>query len=335
MACNGSAIRWSGVAGAVAAVLLCSVGARSVDAQTSPPPADGAPVAASDGRDVPLETLLERGGAYVLRYGESFRNLVAEEAYRQVEYGRDNPLVPQRVRNLRSDVVFVWLAGTLPWATFRDVYDVDGSQVHDRTQRLERLFARPSADARTQALAILAEGSRYNLGRDEVHRNVNGATIALLFLLPQNQSRLVFKRKGRKTIAGFRTVEISFEERTSPTLVRDRGNKEDVAARGSFWIDPVRGTVLRSRIEYDVEKHKRLLPQDLWATILIVTEYRREPGLDIFVPDTMTELYTAQSMRLLEGRASYTSYRRFQVTSEWEVVDTEKPQDETGDAPRP
>lgn len=278
--------------------------------------------AGDDGRDTPLSVLLERGGAYVERYGETFRSLVADEAYRQVEYGMQDSLVPRRVCNLRSDVVFVRLTGSLPWATFRDVYEADGKEVHDRARRLERLFTRPSADTHAQARAILRESSRYNLGRDHVTRNVNAPTFALLFLLPQNQQRLSFKRKGRKGIAGTTTVEIAFEETSRPTLVRDE-YQDDTPAKGSIWLDPSRGTVLRTRIEYDIEKQKRLYPADMWAVAVIVTDYRRESGLDILVPDTMTEWYTKHAVRYLEGRATYSSYRRFEVESDWELVGTE------------
>ena len=190
-------------------------------------------------RSLRSRSILERAGAYVTRYGESFRNLVAEEAYRQVVYTYNSTLGwGTGVRNLRSDVVFVRLPGPIPWYTFRDVYAVDGRKVKDRTGRLERLFTKPSSSAREQAQAILAESTRYNLG--EVHRNVNAPTIALLFLLPENQARLVFERKGSKTIAGFLTLEVTFQERTRPTLVQDRW-QEDVPASGSFWIDPCGG----------------------------------------------------------------------------------------------
>ncbi len=277
--------------------------------------------AETDGREVPLATLLERAGAYVLRYGDSFRNLVADEAYRQVEFQPGAGLTPSRVLNLRSDVVFVPLVGSIPWGTFRDVYDVDGEKVHDRDQRLERLFAKPSVSALEQARSILKEGARYNLGKHGMDRTINAPTLGLLFLLPENQGRLVFKRKGTKTIAGFKAVELAFEEKTSPTLVRDRAN-DDVAASGRFWVDPIHGTVLQTRIEYDIEKSKRIVDREVWAKGFVVTEFRREPALDIFVPDTMVDWYMVGATRYLEGRASYSNYRRFQVRSDWEATET-------------
>jgi len=49
----------------------------------------------------------------------------------------------------------------------------------------------------------------------------------------------------------------------------------------------------------------------------------------------MTEWYVVRSVRLLDGRARYSNYRRFQVATDWEVVDTEKERPPAGDAPRP
>ena len=193
----------------------------------------------------PLATILERAGRYVREYEETFRNLVAEESYRQ--WG-PNPNVGegQVVRTLRSDLVFVRLPGPLPWGTFRDVYEVDGQKVRDRERRLEKLFFAPKASDFEQAEAILNESSRYNLGR--AYRNVNVPALGLLFLRPENQKRLAFKRKGTRTIAGFTTAEVAFEEKASPTLVHDRW-KNDVPASGRFWIDETRGSVLRTEID--------------------------------------------------------------------------------------
>ena len=265
----------------------------------------------------PLTAILERAGQYVRQYEETFRNLVAEESYRQWGSDARGPVV----RTLRSDLVFVRLPGPLPWGTFRDVYEVDGKKVRDRERRLEKLFFAPSSSAYERAQAILSESSRYNLG--PAYRNVNVPTLGLLYLRPENQRRLAFKRKGARTIAGFPAVEVAFEERSSPTLVRNRLN-HDVPAGGRFWIDATRGTVLRTEIEYDLETEKATRPPISWERGLVSTEYRRDVGLGSFVPDTMTELYDLQGIGLIETSARYTSYRRFEV-SVGTVADPESP----------
>jgi VWFA-related protein len=258
----------------------------------------------------PLATILERAARYVLEYESTFRDLVAEEAYRQ--WGPNLKAgFGQVARTLRSDLVFVRLPGPLPWGTFRDVYEVDGQKVRDRQRRLEKLFFSPKASDYERAQAILNESSRYNLGQP--YRNVNVPNLGLLFLRPENQERLAFKRKGSRAIAGFPTAEVAFEERTSPTLVHDRwGN--DVPASGRFWIDETRGTVLRTEIEYDLETDKATRSPDAWEKGLVSTEYRREVALGCFVPDTMTELYNFWGLGRIDAVARYSNYRRFEVS---------------------
>lgn len=263
--------------------------------------------------DVPLATILDRAAAYVARYAETFRNVLAEELYRQwlvqAATGQTTP------RTLRSELVFVKVPGSLPWGTFRDVFELDGRTLKDRQGRLEKLFGRPDPDTLRQAQEILKEGSRYNLGLS--YRNVNSPTLAMLLLLPENQSRLELERKGERTVGGFRCVEVVFRELASPTLIRDQWNN-DVRSHGRFWIDGTRGAVLRTEIEYDLATNSVEDPEDRKAGS-VATEYRLEPGLDVLVPDSMKELYRLGPTRI-EGTARYSKYRRFEVTTDWSVA---------------
>jgi len=294
-----------------------TIAPRPSSASAPPPANEPAPTSRAgagtieDKKNVatPLATILEKAGRYVIGYEETFRNLVAEESYRQWEpdpKGGSGAVA----RTLRSDLVFVRLPGPLPWGSFRDVYEVDGQKVRDRERRLEKLFYAPKASDFERAEAILNESSRYNLCQP--YRNVNVPALGLLFLRPENQRRLAFKRKGTRTIAGFPTVEVAFEEKASPTLVHDRWNN-DVPASGRFWIDETRGSVLRTEIQYDLETDKASRSPDVWERGLVSTEYRRELSLGCFVPDTMTELYNFSGIGRVDGIARYANYRRFEV----------------------
>ena len=276
----------------------------------------------------PLQTLLDRGGAYVARYAETFQDVVAEEYYRQWwQDPRSNALV---ARTLRSDMVFVVIPGPLPWTTFRDVYEVDGNVVRDREARLERLFIESPRSATEQAAAILRESARHNVGpqfAQDGYRTINVPTLCLLFLQPENQDRLTFERKGTRSFDGQETIEVRFVEESSPTLIRDSW-QNDVPARGRFWIEPSQGIVLRTEVEYDLEPETRERRQ----LAFVATRYRREPGLDIFVPSEMKEWYKLPSGRI-EGTARYSNYRRFRVTTEETDPRTAPP--EIGIAPPP
>jgi hypothetical protein len=253
--------------------------------------------------DVPLATTLDRAGEYVKRYSETFRNVLAEETCNQWLGGRD--WVPstrdmgiygpegahQRVEmaSLRSELAWVTVPGPQPWGVFRDVVEVNGRKLKGHEGRLEKLFASPPPTAFEQAREILEEGSHYNLGG---RRDVNLPTLALLWLLPANQRRLELERKGERTIANLRGVEVGFREVASPTLVRDRGR--DVRSLGRFWIDPTTGVVLGSEVRY-AERGS------------VSTDYRPEPGFDVLVPDVMQERSS------FTGTARYAKYRRFDV----------------------
>jgi VWFA-related protein len=263
-----------------------------------------------EGVATPLATILERAGRYVQEYEETFRNFVAEEHYRQ--WGPDpNGGASEVARTLRSELVFVRLAPPLPWGCYRDVFEVDGQKVQDREQRLERLFFEPKQSDFARAQAIADEGARHNLG---LPRNVNVPTLGLLFLRPENQKRLAFRRKGTRTVAGFPAVEIEFEERESPTLVHD-SHFGDVPASGRVFVDETRGTVLRTEVDYDLETMKRRHSVETWNKGHVATEYRHEPALAAFVPDTMTEDYLFRGSGRVRAVARYTGYRRFTVST--------------------
>jgi hypothetical protein len=251
--------------------------------------------------DVPLASILDRAGRYVTRYSATFRNVVANETSRQWLGGRD--WVPssadmgiygpegahQRIEMaaLRSEVVWVAVPGSQPWGTFRDVVEVNGRKLEAHSGRLVGLFAVSGPEAASRARRIHEESARYGLG---TRRNVDLPTLGLLWLAPENQSRLEFEHKGEPATAPPHVVEVGFREVARPTLVRDRG--ADVPSLGAFWIEPATGVVLRSEIRY-AERGT------------VTTDYRREPRFDVLVPDVMRETGG------FNGTARYAEYRRF------------------------
>jgi hypothetical protein len=214
-------------------------------------------------------------------------------------------------RKTRADLVFVRLAGDIPWGLFRDVFELNGTKVRDRDERLQRLFQQPSPSAFDQARRILEESARYNIGGAQ--RTANIPTLPLVFLLPRNQDRFSFRAGERKRIAGVEALAVDFEETVRPTLVKD-SKGGDLPARGRFWIDPGRGHVLRSEVVFRFEP--RL------AEGTIETDYRPEPRLGIWVPREMKESYenlpgAARPVfhAPTHAKARYENLRQFTVTS--------------------
>jgi len=289
------------------------------------PAAEAVPVNAPTSLDPVLVPVLERAARYVVAYEEAFRNVVAEETYTQDSEvpgsTRVDAFVPGRGpatstvrqhRVTRADLVFVRLAGDVPWGLFRDVFEVNGQKVRDRDERLEKLFRTPSPSALEQAHRILEESARYNIGT--AARTLNVPTLPLVFLHARNQARFSFEPGGRRRIAGFEGLEVRFEETARPTIVTD-ATGGDLPARGRFWIDPSRGTVLRSEVVFRVEPRR--------AEGSIDVEYRSQPRLGMFVPWEMKERY--EDLRgatrpvfgaPMQATARYSNFRLFTVTVE-------------------
>jgi len=312
-----------------------------VAARATPPPA--APTTGAPAPPVPpdLAPVLERAGQYVVGYSRTFSNVLADEEYRQ-EGHQGTEAGPLVVRNIRSGVLFITLPGALSWATFRDVFEVDGTKIHDRQERLARLFQESPATGRERAKAILDEGARFNLG--PIRRTVNIPTLALLFLHPENQRRFSFEKKGKRSMEGTEALEIAFVERARPTLVND-GAGHDVPAKGAVWVDPASGTVLQTDVDYDLDPRDT----DHRTRARVITKYRREPKLEILVPDSMRETYQwpipqrepARVLRRglmvfdddreqgavvgMKAEARYSGYRRFEVTTEEAVAPKSRP----------
>ncbi|MGE5127348.1 MAG: hypothetical protein ACM3PV_13730 [Betaproteobacteria bacterium] len=295
--------------------------------------AGGSSTAASEGARAPLAAarrpieaaadvlpLLEKAGRYVVEFQQSFRNVVAEEVYRQ--------WAGSKVRTLRSDLVFVTVPGDLPWATFRDVYEVDGQKVRDRDARLEAIFARTSEASLERADAIRRESARYNLG--PLYRTVNVPTLALSFLHPTQQWRFRWDRRGTRRFFGHDGIELHAVETARPTLVRADGG--DLPAEARFWVEVGTGRVLRSETSFSRGVSPQL--RDMLSSIDV--QYRPEPALGLWVPAEMYErsdnvpYATRDDIEgfdgTIQGRARYANLRRFSVTTDSTTRGTGQPQ---------
>jgi hypothetical protein len=267
-------------------------------------------------RPLDLRTVLARAAAYVEDFRTQLSGIVAEETYVQ-------QVIPGEHRELRSDLLLI-RSSTFPrWVQFRDTFEVDGRAVRGREERLSNLFLQPAGTGMDQARRIAAESSRYNVG--VLQRTINVPVMPLVFLEPDVQPRFRFARADKgdppevpAREAGHFVVStevwvIRFEERDSPTIVRDPVNRRDVPSQGRFWIEPVSGRVLMS----EMRSNHPLVRAD------ITVNYQSEPLLGLLVPVAMFERYenrvTARTMppsqywRRIEATAMYGRFRRFQV----------------------
>lgn len=252
--------------------------------------------AASQSRPAVSE-LLDVSARYLQSYQEQFGGVVSEERYEQTVHGPKGSIVGHRI--LRSDMLLV-NSGRAGWLCFRDVFEVDGKPVRDRTTRLMDLFVHPSADSVEQATRIREEGARYNIGG--VTRTINDPTMALLFLGQDNQPRSSFALGSAETVAHVRTETLRFEERSMPRLIHTADNSP---ASGRFWIDAANGRVIKTELEVSSES----------ARGVVTVEYAPQAKLKgLWVPVRMVEHHNLSTTQMIECVATYTNFRHFDVT---------------------
>jgi hypothetical protein len=258
------------------------------------------PLLAQDGADATLGALLDRAARYTQVFVRNFSNVVAEERYVQDSSASQGP----RRRTVTSDFLLVKVSDAADYLPFRDVFEVDGIQVRDREQRLEKLFLTPSTNTIQQAAAIASESARYNLGAERLRRTINNPLLAFSFLQPDIQKRFRFTLDRADREAGSGVWIVRFAEQTRPSIVRGAFDY-DILARGRVWIDLATGRVIRTELAL----------ADGSVTATITTSFRFDERFDIAVPAAMADRYVMGRISL-GGEATYGRFRRFGVTTD-------------------
>ena len=255
-----------------------------------------------------LEQVLKACAAYITEYEKAFSAVVSEEVYTQRLLG-DIARAGREERALKSDLLLMKVRDA-GWVTFRDVFEVDGHKVRDRSDRLVSLILKPPADASEQVRRIAEEGARFNLG--PISRTLNTPALALMFLRGSSQERSRFRLLRTTSIDNQRMAEVEFVETAMPRMVR---TVDDAAASGRFWLDPESGRVIRTEI--------RMLSGGSRARILVT--YRMQDRIGLLAPVTMEESYElggggaiastafVASGDRIEGFAAYSNFRSFNV----------------------
>jgi hypothetical protein len=258
---------------------------------------------------VTAEQTLRLAGDYLQQYERAIQGLVVQEDYLQTVVSRAGA-TGAGSRRLRSDLL-VLNSQRFGWIALRDVFDVDGRPVRDREERLSRLFAQAvTPDSLRQARSLAAEGSRFNLNAPGVvvDRTINTPMVALMFLRTSEQPRSSFRRGKTGQIDGRPYVTLDFSERAKPALI---GSNAEATTEGTFWIDAEAGRVLQSELRVESVLGTRLL-----VKARIKVRYARVAKLDLWLPDSMDEQYELDpSRQLITGRAIYSNFRQFAVTT--------------------
>jgi hypothetical protein len=260
---------------------------------------------------VPFDVLLRRVFDYVERFERDFGSMVAEERYEQVQQFNSGVRGGDLHRTLRSDFLLVNVPGH-GWTPFRDVFEVDGRQIRDRQDRLTALFlSQNQAGAFEQARRIMEEGSRYNFGGGT--RNINVPTLALMYLAPDARGGMRFTEGKADRAAAGRIVE--FTEIGHPTLIASIGAR-DLPASGRLWVDEATGTISRTELSASDDR--------LVAGVTVTFAFDDKIGS--WVPQRMEDFLRGRRDQTgVKGTATYSRFRRFQVSTSEEVAAPDEP----------
>ncbi len=259
-----------------------------------------------------LDVLLTRAGRYAEEFTDCFSSVVAEEDY--VQDSTTSRVGPNGTgdgahgrashRVLRSDFLLVQLPNSTAWMPFRDVFEVDGKAVHDRDQRLEKLFLDPTPKSVEKANAIAKESARYNLGN--MTRTVNNPVFVLAFMQSDYQSHFAFDLDKADPEVGPGVWIVNYRETARPTIVRAAYDR-DMPAHGRVWIDALTGRIFRTELALD----------DANVVARVTTSFRFDAAFGIAVPEQMSESYLVgtalERQQELRGVATYGRFRRFAV----------------------
>ncbi len=304
-------MRVARVFGVLVGILVASLGGRGRGAVCA-----AAVASPGVGQEPALAVVLERAAAYVADFHRQLSSIVAEEHYAQdwktVWQGRRPGTTSLGHRELRSDLLLLKTFDANDWLQYRDVYEVDGTAVRDRQERLADLYREDSMSSLALMRTILDASARYNIGN--IVRNVNTPLFALKYLLASNQRRFTFKRTANAT-AGPATTDpeqagafrlstevwaIAYQEKKPDTMIRTEARR-DFPSRGRFWIEPASGRVLMSE----------LMLENRHIKAVIDVSYQSEPLLGLLVPIEMREHYEGARLHsVIECRAVYGKFRQ-------------------------
>jgi hypothetical protein len=284
------------------AIVAISVGALSLDAQVGSQPGSG------------FTTVLASAMRYTTNYEQRFALLSAEEHYVQElqrppnpgsNLSRSNPgggmqgggAISQQI--IKSDYLLVQLGmDGEGWMPFRDSFEVKGRKLRSRDDRLLKLFTSNDKARFEKAAQITADSTKHNLGN--VARTINIPLLGMMILHPRVNERFEFTDGGEENLAGRIVRKATYREVARPTLIKTTRGR-DLALTGAVWIDPFSGTVVKTEMN----------AADPVVRCQVIVTFRRDDGLELWVPEKMEEYYKAYSgLDDILATATYSNVRK-------------------------
>jgi hypothetical protein len=262
-----------------------------------------------------FHTVLSSAMRYVMNYEQQFALLISEETYVQElqrppnpgdNLSRANPGGGMRaggamnVQTIKSDFILVQLGmDGEGWMPFRDAFEVKGRKLHDRDDRLLKLFLGNDKQAFDKAARLNEASAKHHLGN--VARTINIPTLGMMLLHPRVNERFEFTDGGEENLGGRVVRRAVYREMARPTLIKTTRGR-DLALNGVIWIDPFTGAVVKTEMN----------AADPAVRCQVSVTFRRDAALEMWVPDKMEEYYKAAlAVDDILATATYTNVRRY------------------------
>jgi hypothetical protein len=221
-----------------------------------------------------------RTAAYVSTFVAGLANVVAQEDF-------------DLNTRVRSDFLLVRYPGSdQELLAYRDVYQVAGTTLPGREERLSDLFVKPVVDIRERVRQIVSDGEAH------VSPMLN-PLYALSFLQGHYQSRFRMTVTDAKTPWPDGVKVVSFVEAVRPTLLRwGVFGDFDLPTRGKAWIEEGTGRVFQTELEIGTTRDRPT----------ITTTFKLDERLQVMVPAEMRTKNPG-------GLAVYSNFRRFEIST--------------------
>jgi hypothetical protein len=203
---------------------------------------------------------------------------------------------------MSGDMFLVFMPTDRDWIAVHDIAEVDGQPVPDRDSLQTLLHL---GEVTRVAQQVADRNSTFNIG--SVERNFNEPTLALLVLGAKRIGQFRFDRRELTEQNGVQLATLEFSEHDRPTIVRNLSNDEPVYSKGEIVIETETG-----RVRHTVMNFKTSSVQ-----VSLVTDYVPDDRLGLWVPGSFSERYdlvTKQQQETTTCQATYSDYRRFEVT---------------------
>jgi len=236
--------------------------------------------------DLPLDELLLRVGDRVDEFWQEFSSIACQETVSQVRMNEKGKVVNSREATYDYLVLMQWL-GNQP--------SVDESRVLESELK-------PKKKKRPSQRSLLV---------------TNGFSIMLLVFHPHYQNSYLFTRGSDEEVEGHNVARVDFEHVSgarSPSVLQLADRRYALEWKGSAWIDPESGSILKMEVGLK-EPMEQIGLERLDAEVVYGEVWFQDAEETYWLP-RFASIEAETAHQLWQNRHEFTDYKRFSVNTQ-------------------